>query len=190
MKKILSLMHVSLDGFVSGPKDELDWVKLDDHVFGFIDTFVNEADTGLYGPKTFRMMESHWPGVLKAPNVSDHELTHARWYEKASKIVFSRTLDQLDGGSARLVKDNVAEAVTSLKKAGEKNAIIFGSPRLVHSFMQLDLIDEYLLILHPVILGAGVSLSANLNARIDLELIDSTEFNVGAVGLHYKKSVA
>ena len=95
---------MSLDGFVGGPNGEMDWIAIDDHVFSYVERFINDADTGLYGPVTFRMMESHWPSVLKDPAAKGHQLNHSKWYEKAGKVVFSRHLDELDNQSAKLVK--------------------------------------------------------------------------------------
>src|SRR5271170_4161740 len=149
MRNIVSLMHMSLDGFVAGPNGEMDWIKLDDQVFSYVDKFIGEVDTALYGPKTFKMMESHWPSVLKDPKASGHQLAHAQWYEKAKKIVFSRKTDKLNNQNAKLVKDNLAGEVENLKTSLGKNIMIFGSPGLVHSFARLGLIDEFVITINP-----------------------------------------
>ena len=96
MRNVVSLMHMSLDGFVAGPNGEMDWIKVDDQVFSYVDEFVQEADTGFYGPKTFQMMEAYWPGVLKDPKAVGHQLNHAKWYDKAQKFVFSQNLNKQD----------------------------------------------------------------------------------------------
>ena len=185
MRNVVSLMHMSLDGFVAGPKGEMDWIKFDEEVFSYVDTFIHEADTGLYGPKTFQMMESHWPKVLNDPNATGHQFKHARWYEKTTKIVFSRKLDKLDNHSARLVKENIPNEITSLKNSQGKNAMIFGSPGLVHSLTQLGLIDEFLIMLNPVILGTGIPMFEGIDPKINLRLEASTPFKAGVIGLHY-----
>ena len=189
MRNVISLMHMSLDGFVAGPNGEfdLDWIKLDDEVFSYVDTFIREVDTALYGPKTFKMMESHWPSVLKDPNASGHQLTHAKWYEKANKIVFSRQLDKLDNPNAKLVRGNLAGEVDDLKKSIGKNIMIFGSPGLVQSCCKLGLVDEFVINVNPVVLGAGISMFGGIDQRINLRLVQSTEFKLGVVGLHYRK---
>src|ERR1700677_5078437 len=132
MRKIVSLMHMSLDGFVAGTKGEMDWIKLDDQVFSYVDGFIQEADTGFYGPKTYQMMEAHWPGVLKDPKATGHQLNHAKWYKGAKKFVFSRKLLKLNDPMAELVKEDLKGTVADLKKKEGKNIIIFGSPGLVH----------------------------------------------------------
>ena len=188
MRKIISLMHMSLDGFAAGPKGEMDWIKIDDQVFSFVDSFICEADTGIYGPKTYQMMESYWPGVLKDPKAVGHQLNHAHWYDKVRKIVFSRKLNKLNDSKARLVKDNIAGTIAGLKKEQGKNIIIFGSPGLVHSFAQLGLIDEYILLINPVILGSGIPMFKGIASKVNLKLMSSKEFKIGVVGFHYSNA--
>ena len=132
MRNVISLMHMSLDGFVAGPHGEMDWITLNDHVFSYVERFIADADTGLYGPVTFGMMESYWPSRLNDPTASGHFLNHAKWYEKAAKVVFSRRLDKLENQNAKLVKDNLPGEIEKMKKSPGKNLMIFGSPRLVH----------------------------------------------------------
>jgi dihydrofolate reductase len=179
-------MHMSLDGFVAGPNGEMDWITLNDQVFSYVERFIDDADTGLYGPTTFGMMESYWPAVLKNPKASGHHLNHSKWYEKAGKVVFSRKLNKLENQNAKLIKDDLAGEIEVLKKSPGKNLMIFGSPRLVHSFAQLGLIDEFVITANPIILGAGIPMFAGIDRRIPLELMKSTELQSGVVGLHYK----
>jgi len=186
MRKVVSLMHMSLDGFVAGPNGEMDWIAVDDHVFTYVERFIADADTGFYGPVTFGMMESHWPRVLKDPKASGHQLNHSKWYEKAGKVVFSRQLDRLDNPAAKLVKDNLAGEIENLRNSEGKNLMIFGSPRLVHSFANLGLIDEFVITVNPIILGAGIPMFAGMDRRIRLKLLESTQLASGVVGFHYK----
>jgi dihydrofolate reductase len=185
MRNVVSLMHMSLDGFVAGPDGEMDWITLNDDVFSYVERFIDDADTGLYGPITFGMMESYWPSVLKNPKASGHQRNHSKWYENAGKVVFSRRLGTLDNQTAKLVKDNLAGEIKNLKNSPGKNLMIFGSPRLVHSFAQLGLIDEFVITVNPIVLGAGIPMFAGIDRRIGLELVNSTELQSGVVGLHY-----
>src|ERR1700722_8058567 len=179
MRKVLSLMHMSLDGFVANSKGEMSWIKHDDEVFAHVDQFIEKADTGLYGPITFQMMESYWPGALKDPKTSGHHLTHAKWYEKAEKIVFSKKLRAPQVQNARLINDNLTKEIENLKKKPGKNIIIFGSPRLVQSFLQLGLIDEFLININPLILGGGLPMFAQSQSGVNLQLLSSTKFECG-----------
>ncbi len=187
MRKIVSLMHMSLDGFVAGAQGEMSWIKMDDDVFTFVDSFIIQANMGLYGPKTFGMMEAHWPKVLKDPTASGHQLSHAHWYSKAQKVVFSTTLSSLDDKNTKLINRNVAAEITHLKNEPGKNIMIFGSPGLVHSLMQLGLIDEYVITINPLILGGGIPMFKGINSRVDLHLKQTVQFKAGSIGVHYSK---
>lgn len=187
MRMIQSLMHVSLDGFVAGPKGEMDWIRLDDDVFSYVDNFIKNVDTGFYGPQTFQMMESHWPGVLKNPAAAGHQLTHAKWYAEAEKIVFSRQVKTLENPQAKLINDNFSENISALKRKPGKNIMIFGSPGLVHSLAQIGLIDEFIMNINPIILGTGIPLFKDIENKIQLQLVNSTQFKCGVLGCYYKR---
>jgi dihydrofolate reductase len=178
---------MSLDGFAAGPNGEMNWIRMEDEVFNFVDGFIGESDAGLYGPKTFQMMESYWPGVLNNSEARGHHLNHAKWYEKADKIVFSQKLKSLENKKAKLVPQVLASEIEELKKQPGKNLMIFGSPRLVQSFLQQGLIDEFIININPVILGAGISLFKNIDKKVELQLLKSTRFECGVLGCHYQR---
>src|SRR5215210_7427016 len=97
MRKIIAFAHISLDGFVCGINGELDWIKIDDSMFGFVEKWLAErSDTALYGRTTYEMMESYWPTAAEQPGASEHDKNHAVWYKKANKIVLSSTLNKSD----------------------------------------------------------------------------------------------
>src|SRR5437879_5167398 len=103
MAKLISLMHVSFDGFAAGPNGEMNWITHDEKIFEHVSKYISQVETGVYGPKTFQMMESYWPGVLKDAQSSELEIKHAKWYQNAKKIVCSRTLKHLENKDARLI---------------------------------------------------------------------------------------
>lgn len=179
-------MHVSLDGFVAGPNGEMDWITMDDEIFEDAIDLSTEADTALYGRTTYEMMESYWPSVLKSPEATKNELHHATWVENVSKIVFSTSLDKAEWNNTKLIKRNVKYEVAKLKQQPGKNMMIFGSPRLTHSFMQMGLIDEYRINVNPVVLGNGLPLFRNIEDRINLKLLNARTFESGVIGLHYE----
>jgi len=178
---------MSLDGFVADAEGSIGWINLDDQVFAYYDEFISQASTAVYGPKTFQMMEVFWPGMLSDPKASGHFLHHAKWYATAEKLVFSKTLQTLSSPSARLIKGDLAEEIEAVKKQDGKNIMIFGSPRLVHSFAQRDLIDEYIISVNPVILGEGTPMFKGIRKKTDLKLISSSEFSQGGVVLRYTR---
>lgn len=185
MRKLISLMHMSLDGYVCGPQGEMDWIQHSDQIWDFVDQHIPEADTGVYGPTTFQMMEGHWPTVLKNNDAVGHQARHARWYAQAHKFVCSRGLTTLNNPAVQLIQDQLAEEITTLKQQSGKNIMVFGSPRLVHSLAQLGLIDEYVLTIRPVLLGGGIPMFDRTDRRSALQLASCTQFDHGALGVHY-----
>jgi len=185
MRNLVAFMHVSLDGFVANTRGEMNWITIDDEIFKDAIMLADKADTALFGRVTYQMMESYWPTVLANDSSTVLELQHAKWMENISKIVFSHTLEKVEWNNTRLIKENIAEEIIKLKQYQGKNVMIFGSPRLTHSFMQWNLVDEYRININPVILGAGIPLF-NIHERIDLKLIATKTFKSGVVGLHYK----
>jgi dihydrofolate reductase len=141
MRKVIWLMHVSLDGFVAGPNGEMDWIYLDDEVFEDVHGLVSTADTALFGRVTYQLMESYWPTAADSPTATKHDIDHSRWINPAPKIVFSRTLEKTEWQNTRIVKDHIAEEISELKKQTGKNLILFASPGLGSTFMNLDLIQ-------------------------------------------------
>jgi dihydrofolate reductase len=187
MRKVCLLAHVSLDGFLGGPNGEMDWIKHDDEIFQYVTDHFKSIDTCLYGRVVYQMMESYWPTVSKKPNATNLERSHADWVENIQKIVFSTTLEKVEWKNTRLIKSNIEEEILKLKNQSGKNMMIFGSPRLTHSLLQLGLIDEFVLNINPIILGNGIQLYKDIKNRIDLKLISSTTFKCGVVGLHLIK---
>ena len=94
MRNLIFFMHTSLDGFVTGPNGEMDWIQLDDDIFDFVATMTDKADTALYGRVTYEMMESYWPKAGEQPNASKHDKEHSAWYNQVSKVVLSKTINE------------------------------------------------------------------------------------------------
>jgi len=186
MRKVISFMHVSLDGFVCGPREEMDWIIMDEEIFQDAMDLAAAADMALYGRTTYQMMESYWPTVLANPSSTGLELHHAEWVENINKIVFSKTLERVEWNNTRLITKNIAEEIIKLKHQPGSNMMIFGSPTLTHNFMEWGLIDEYRFNINPVILGRGTPLFENISHRIHLQLLSEKKFKSGVIGLHYK----
>jgi dihydrofolate reductase len=185
MRNVISLMHVSLDGFVAGPNGEMDWIRFDDELVDEVADLTATADTALFGRVTYQMMEGHWPTAAESPTASKHDIDHARWVNNAPKIVFSRTLENVAWKNSRIVRDNIPEEITRLKQQPGKNLLMIGSTNTAHTFMQLGLIDEYRLNVNPVVLGKGIPLFAEIQDPINLQLLNAKTYASGVVGLHY-----
>ncbi len=187
MRNVILLMHMSLDGFVAGPDGEMDWIQLDEQLFDDVAALTNTADTALFGRVTYQMMEGYWPTAAQSPTASKHDIEHAHWVNSASKLVFSRTLEQATWANSRIVRDNIPEEIARLKQQPGKHLLMIGSTRTAQAFMQLGLIDEYRLNVNPVVLGRGIPLFAGMQDTLKLQLVQSKAYGSGVVGLHYRK---
>jgi dihydrofolate reductase len=189
MRKIILLMHISLDGFTAGPNGEMDWIAFDDDLVEYVAAVTDTADTAVYGRVTYQMMESYWPTAAEQPGATQHDRDHARWYNAAHKLVFSRTLET-GGKNSALLKEVTAEEIGHLKQQSGKNLILIGSPSLAQRFIQLGLIDDYWLNVNPVVLGSGIPLFPDLTEPMPLKLVEARMFRAGVVGLHYQADKA
>lgn len=86
-------MHISLDGFVAGPNGEMNWITVDEEIFDHVGERISGTDTALYGRVTYQMMEAYWPNAGDKPNASKHDINHSKWYNRAHKIVLSKTMN-------------------------------------------------------------------------------------------------
>ena len=180
-------MHTSLDGFVAGPNGEMNWIKLDDELFDFVATMTANADTALYGRVTYEMMQSYWPTAGEQPNASKHDKEHSAWYNKVSKVVLSKTINQAGLTNTTVIGDQLTENITQIKNQEGGNILIFGSPGATHSLLGLGLIDEFWLFVNPILLGEGKPLFKGINETIKLKLAESKTVACGVIALHYAK---
>jgi len=188
MRKIISFMHISLDGFVAGPNGEMNWIKVDEEIFDHVGKRISEGDTALYGRVTYEMMESYWPTAGDKPGASKHDIEHSKWYSKAQKVVLSKTMKEADLTNTKIISDNLADRISEIKQSGDgesKDILVFGSPTATHSLIQLNLIDGYWLFVNPIILGRGIPLFVDIKDKIKLNLLTTKQFNCGVTELNY-----
>jgi dihydrofolate reductase len=188
MRKVISMIHLSLDGFASGPNDELDWISYDDELEQYAHSMHAVTDAVIWGRRTYEGMAGYWLTVPGNPASSPAELEHARWLDDATKIVVSRTLDRIEWNNAQntvLIKDNIADQINHLKQQPGKDIWLLGSTALAQTFMRLDLIDEYRLNINPTVLGQGKPLFANVNRQFPLRLLEARTFKSGVVAMRY-----
>ena len=187
MRKIISFMHISLDGFVAGPKGEMNWIKVDEEIFDHVSNRIGEIDTALYGRVTYEMMESYWPTAAEKPNPSKHDIDHSKWYSKAHKVVLSKTMKDADLANTTIISDNISEGIAELKSrptsGASEDILLFGSPTTTHSLIQLGLIDGFWLFVNPIILGEGIQLFVDIKDKIKLKLLTTRQFTSGVTEL-------
>lgn len=184
MRKIISFMHISLDGFVAGPNGEMNWIKVNEDIFDHVGRRVSESDTALYGRVTYEMMESYWPTAGDEPDASKHDIEHSKWYNSVHKIVLSKTLKDA-GSNTTIIGDNLAERINEIKQQPGKEIALFGSPTATHALIQHNLIDGYWLFVNPIILGQGIPLFTNIKDKIKLNLLNTHQFACGVTELNY-----
>ncbi len=185
MRKIVLFLHQSLDGYCATVDGGLDWIPYNEHLEKYAEAIVQTVGSPLYGRVTYELMQSYWPALLHDASASKHDKEHAEWYDQAEKIVFSTTLIN-EERNTRVISTNVEEEVKKLKEADGKDLVIFGSPTLARSLMEMGLIDEFQFTVSPVILGKGMTFMRSIEKRANLELIRSEQIKGGVVALHYK----
>lgn len=185
MRKLVLFAHMSLDGFAGDVNGGLGFLSYDGELQQYAEELVKTVGAPVYGKNTYELMAGYWPGVLNDPKAGEKELAHAKWVHEVPKFVFSTTLESADWNNTTLISDNIEEEINKLKAQDGKDLVIFGSPGLAKNLMNLGLIDEYKLTLHPIILGQGISLFDTNSQRSNLKLLGSETLGSGVVALHY-----
>jgi dihydrofolate reductase len=185
MRKIISFMHISLDGFVAGLNGEMDWIKVDEEIFEFVGKRISESDTALYGRVTYQMMEDYWPAAGDQPAATPHDIEHSKWYNKVHKVVLSKTMKDTGLTNTKIISGNLSDRIHEIKQEAGNDIPLFGSPTAAHSLMKLNLIDGYWLFVNPVILGRGIPLFADIKEAIKLKLLTTRQFTCGVTELNY-----
>jgi dihydrofolate reductase len=177
MRKVKLNLAVSLDGFIEGPNGEYDWCFTDQD-YGLTDFYKN-IDAIFYGRKSWELFGNYTP----SENTSSTEKNIFNIIASKKSYVFSRTLKYVKGA---VLINNAEEEVKKLKMQDGKDIHLFGGASLITTFVNADLIDEYLLAVHPIILGEGKSLFKDIKERKKLRLADSKAYQTGLVMLTYK----
>jgi dihydrofolate reductase len=179
MRKLILKMQISLDGFVGGPNGEIDWIfrSLDESAGAWIVKTLWQAGAHIMGGVTYRDMAAHWPTSTEQ---------YAPPMNQVPKVVFSRTLTDAPWGETTIARGALAEEIARLKRTPGKDILAHGGARFAQSLVRERLIDEYQLMIHPVALGNGLRLFADLPREMDLTLIDVVRFDHGTVAHVYR----
>jgi len=178
---------MSLDGYTSGPNEQLDWLV--PHVTPQAQAYFRKmrahADTILVGRLNYEGFFGYWPPVKDDPKASRDDVELSRWLDDVNKVVFSRTLREVTWKNARLARSGAAEEVAALKRAPGKDIIIQNSTRLTQSLLAAGLVDELNIMIAPAVVGAGRALFAGVPGRIDLGPAELTRFDDGTFVARY-----
>jgi dihydrofolate reductase len=188
MRKIILMMSVSLDGFIEGPRREIDWHCVDDELHRHFNDQLRTMGAFLNGRVMYELMAAFWPTADRDAPSDGPVAEFAGIWRDMPKLVFSRTLQRADW-NATIVRDVVVEDVLKLK-AQPGGDLLLGGSGIAAPFMQHDLIDEYRIYVHPIVLGRGKPLFPTPAARIPLRLAESRTFGNGVVLLRYERAAA
>ena len=186
MRKLKLQMQISVDGFVStGPNDDQSWVTwaLED-IYDDVLQLLNSIDTILIGRKLAVDYIPHWERTLTIPD--DPMYAFAERIVNVKKIVFTKTLNELQGKNTFLEKENYVDAIKKLKSEPGKDIVVYGGTSFVSSLIREKLIDELYLYVNPVALGKGETIFDKLEETLSLKLKSSKKYNSGINLLVYE----
>ncbi|MFS8199943.1 dihydrofolate reductase family protein [Streptomyces sp. CWNU-52B] len=186
MRKIILSMSVSLDGFFEGENHEIGWSKVDDELHRHFNERIGALGGLLTGRVTHELMADYWPTADQNPENSPTVREFAGIWRDMPKTVYSRTLEKADW-NATVVREVVPDAIRALKEQPGGDFVV-GGAELAAEFRRHDLIDEYTIYVHPVLLGRGRRLFHDTDALAELSLVGSHAFGNGVVLLHYRRA--
>jgi dihydrofolate reductase len=178
-------MGVSLDGYVAGPDGGFDWAAPDEELHRFHNQQAGELGAQLYGRRLYETMRS-WQTREDDPAASDVEREFSRIWKATPKVVFSTTLDKVEGSKTRLAQFDPSDEVARLKAEPGKD-IAVGGAGLAATLIELDLVDEYRPFVNPVIVGGGTAFLPRGAGELELELVETRTFASRVVYLRYAR---
>lgn len=181
MRKVIAAINMTLDGFCDHTS-----ISPDDEVHHHYADLLTNGCIALYGKTTYLLME-YWKGVVENPTGDKSLDDFALTIDRIPKVVFSHTLKNVDWRNTRIAQRDLSEEVLSLKQQPGKN-ILVGSRSLIIALINLGLVDEFQIMVHPVIVGSGLPLFEMINDRTVLKLVNTKTFGSGAVTLYYEFS--
>ncbi|MFD9598920.1 dihydrofolate reductase family protein [Streptomyces sp. NPDC059970] len=188
MRKIILMMSMSLDGFIEGPDREIDWHLVDDELHIHFNEQLRTMGGFLDGRVTYQLMADFWPTADSDPSSTGPMAEFAAIWRDMPKTVFSRTLERADWNTTIMREADVDE-ITALK-ARPGGDLALGGADLAVSFMRHDLVDEYRIYVHPVLIGRGKPLFPASGARTHRRLVETRTFGNGVVLLRYERPAA
>jgi dihydrofolate reductase len=184
MRSVTYAMSVSLDGYIVGPDGDFDWGVPDEQVFRFWIDETREVAVHLLGRRLYQTM-LYWETAEQESSLDEAELEWAALWKPLPKVVFSRTLAAVQG-TARLASGDLAEEIAQLRAEPGEGHIAIGGATLAAEAAALGLIDEYRVMVHPVLVGGGIPFFPQHERRVDLELVETRTFSSGVVYLRYR----
>ncbi len=182
MRKLSVFNLMTLDGYIAGQDGDISWHNVDEEFQEMAEKASNSGNILLFGRVTYELMASYWP----TPEAIKNDPIVAKGMNKSEKIVFSRTLNKADWNNTRLVKDNMLMEIRKLKQESGKDMTVLGSGSIVSQLAQERLIDEFQILLNPVVIGKGQAMFEGVKDRFSLKLTKTRVFGNGNVLLNYE----
>jgi dihydrofolate reductase len=183
MGKLIYLLNTSLDGFIETTEHSLDWATVDEEIHRWFNDQMRALDATLYGRRLYEVMAAHWPTAEEDPSTTEVELEFARIWNPLPKIVFSSSLGSVDHNS-RLVRGDVGDVLAEVRREFGGDIGVAGA-NLAGQFVKRGLVDEYRLVVHPVVLGAGTPYWPQLDGPLPLRLMETQTFASGVTQASY-----
>jgi dihydrofolate reductase len=185
MRRIIQIMHISLDGFVAGINGELDLFESAGEHLNFLNGLLPTSDSILLGRTTYEMFHGYWPEIANSRTASVDEINFSKWYNSVTKFVLSTQLSQEQDNKTILLNNDSITTIKNLKNQIGKDIFLFGSPKVGQLLKQENLIDEYWIFVNPVVFGAGVPMFDTSTPLTRLTLLETVTIPNGEVALHY-----
>ncbi|WP_436491815.1 dihydrofolate reductase family protein [Actinokineospora sp. HUAS TT18] len=184
MRKLTFAMNVSLDGYTAAPGDDLGWSVPSDELFQWWSDRVGATDLALYGRRLWEGMSSHWPTADQQPGATPAQIEYAHRWRDMPKVVFSSTISTVDWNARLVATDAVAEIARL--KAEDGGPMDIGGATLAAAAMRAGLIDEYVLVTAPVLVGGGTPFFTALDNWVNLKLVETRTFPEGLLLTRYE----
>jgi dihydrofolate reductase len=185
VRKFILFNLVTLDGFFAGPNGEIDWHRVDEEFNEFAIDQLNNTDGLIFGRVTYQMMAGYW----STPAAVEDDPVVASKMNSIPKFVASRSLDKVDWKNSRLIKGDIPEEFLKIKQQAGRDLFIFGSADLAETLIQHNLVDEYRLIVIPILLGKGKPMFKGVRQSMKLKLVRTRLFQNGNILLVYVPEV-
>jgi dihydrofolate reductase len=183
MRNVIYAINLTLDGCCDHTK-----FNPDEEAFEYYMQLLRDVDLLAYGRKTYQLMVPYWPDVAKDPSSTKADKEFGQAFDSKKHLVFSRSLDSVEGKKTRIVRTNLRDEILKLKKEPGKS-ILVGGVDIPSQLIELGLVDEYRFVVAPIVVGKGKRLfeGVNLPEKLRLKLVDSKVFKSGSVALRYLK---
>jgi dihydrofolate reductase len=186
MSKVIYSLIVSLDGYVETADRDLGWSMPDEELHRFFNDEVRSQRVQLYGRRLYELMAGHWPTADANPAAPDYIVEFAQIWKEKPKVVFSRTLREV-AWNARLAQSGLAEEIAALKQEADGDLGV-GGPTLAAACIRLGLVDEFRLVVQPIVLGGGTPFFPPLEHPVGVRLLETRTFGSGAEYLRYERT--